>query len=75
MAVDQKNKLNQNPEAERRENNNNKLPNFLLSVRLKYVKLGYHYLISNALYLLLVAILAISSAHLSTLSVEDIVQL
>ncbi|KAK9179718.1 hypothetical protein WN943_028922 [Citrus x changshan-huyou] len=75
MAVDQKNKLNQNPEAERRENNNNKLPNFLLSVRLKNVKLGYHYLISNALYLLLVAILAISSAHLSTLSVEDIVQL
>ncbi|KAH9682386.1 3-ketoacyl-CoA synthase 20 [Citrus sinensis] len=64
MAVDQKNKLNQNPEAERRENNNNKLPNFLLSVRLKNVKLGYHYLISNALYLLLVAILAISSSQL-----------
>ncbi|KAK9182707.1 hypothetical protein WN944_025853 [Citrus x changshan-huyou] len=75
MAVDQKNKPNPNPEAEGRGNNNNKLPNFLLSVRLKYVKLGYHYLISNALYLLLVPILAISSAHLSTLSVQDIVQL
>ena len=75
MAVDQKNKPNPNPEAEGRGNNNNKLPNFLLSVRLKYVKLGYHYLISNALYLLLVPILIISSAHLSTLSVQDIVQL
>ncbi|KAH9764706.1 3-ketoacyl-CoA synthase 20 [Citrus sinensis] len=75
MAVDQKNKPNPNPEAEGRGNNNNKLPNFLLSVRLKYVKLGYHYIISNALYLLLVPILIISSAHLSTLSVQDIVQL
>ncbi|PKI56449.1 hypothetical protein CRG98_023187 [Punica granatum] len=35
----------------------NKLPNFLLSVRLKYVKLGYHYHISNAMYLLLVPLL------------------
>ncbi|CAH9145785.1 unnamed protein product [Cuscuta epithymum] len=55
--------------------NNNKLPNFLLSVRLKYVKLGYHYLISNAMYLLLVPLLAAVSAHLSTLSVDDLVHL
>ncbi|XP_050218517.1 3-ketoacyl-CoA synthase 20-like [Mercurialis annua] len=52
-----------------------RLPNFLLSVKLKYVKLGYHYLISNAMYLLLIPLLGISSAHLSTLSVEDFVQL
>lgn len=57
---------------ERREN---KLPNFLLSVRLKYVKLGYHYLISNAMYLLLLPLLAIASAHLSTLTIQDCVQL
>uniref|UniRef100_A0A6N2M2A4 Uncharacterized protein n=1 Tax=Salix viminalis TaxID=40686 RepID=A0A6N2M2A4_SALVM len=25
------------------------LPNFFLSVKLKYVKLGYHYLVSNAM--------------------------
>ncbi|CAI0465661.1 unnamed protein product [Linum tenue] len=52
-----------------------KLPNFLLSVRLKYVKLGYHYLISNAMYLLLVPVLAVSSAHLSTLSAQDLLRL
>lgn len=51
------------------------LPNFLLSVRLKYVKLGYHYLISNAMYILLIPLLAISSAHLSTLSARDLHQL
>lgn len=51
------------------------LPNFLLSVRLKYVKLGYHYLISNAVYFLLVPLMAVASAHLSTLTLEDFVQL
>ncbi|XWS13750.1 hypothetical protein CRYUN_Cryun36dG0064800 [Craigia yunnanensis] len=58
---------------ERRSNNN--VPNFLLSVRLKYVKLGYHYLISNAMYLMLVPLLGIASAHLSTLTFLDFVQL
>nr|UQT18330.1 ketoacyl-CoA synthase 3 [Pelargonium x hortorum] len=48
------------------------LPNFLLSVRLKYVKLGYHYLISNAMYLLMVPLLCVFSAHLSTLTVDDL---
>lgn len=51
------------------------LPNFLLSVRLKYVKLGYHYLISHAMYLLLVPVLGAVSAHLTTLTVDDVVQL
>ncbi|KAF2313923.1 hypothetical protein GH714_020638 [Hevea brasiliensis] len=54
---------------------NNNLPNFLLSVRLKYVKLGYHYLISNAMYLLLIPLLGIASAHLSTLTIQDLVEL
>ncbi|KAG4908389.1 hypothetical protein JHK86_056873 [Glycine max] len=52
-----------------------KLPNFLLSVRLKYVKLGYHYLISNAMYLLLIPLLGVASAYLSTISYQDVVQL
>lgn len=41
------------------------------SVKLKYVKLGYHYLISNAMYLFLVP-LTIASAHIS---VEDFAHL
>ncbi|KOM33879.1 hypothetical protein LR48_Vigan02g002900 [Vigna angularis] len=53
----------------------NKLPNFLLSVRLKYVKLGYHYVISNAMYLLLIPLLVVASVHLSTLSINDFLQL
>ncbi|KAG6582344.1 3-ketoacyl-CoA synthase 11, partial [Cucurbita argyrosperma subsp. sororia] len=52
-----------------------RLPNFLLSVRLKYVKLGYHYLISNAMYLLLLPLLAAASAHLSTFKLHDLLHL
>ncbi|KAL8210295.1 hypothetical protein R6Q57_007027 [Mikania cordata] len=51
------------------------LPNFLLSVKLKYVKLGYHYLISHGMYLLLTPIIIIVSIHLSTLSTHDLVYL
>lgn len=54
---------------------NPNLPSFLSSVRLKYVKLGYHYLISNAMYLLLVPLLGISSAHFLTLTAQDLAQL
>ncbi|KAL2530372.1 3-ketoacyl-CoA synthase 11 [Forsythia ovata] len=50
----------------------NNLPNFLLSVKLKYVKLGFYYLISNAMYLLLVPLLGAVSVHLSTVTVEDL---
>ncbi|MQM21240.1 hypothetical protein Taro_054274 [Colocasia esculenta] len=48
------------------------LPDFLLSVKLKYVKLGYHYLITHAMYLLLVPLLLVSSAHLSALTADDL---
>ncbi|XP_052191352.1 3-ketoacyl-CoA synthase 11-like [Diospyros lotus] len=60
--------------AEQRSSSNN-LPNFLLSVRLKYVKLGYHYLISHAMYLFLIPLLGLVSVHLSTLGVEDFLHL
>lgn len=54
---------------------NEDLPNFLSSVRLKYVKLGYHYLVTHFTYLMLVPLLGAVSAHLSTLSVDDLAQL
>ncbi|KAL3506016.1 hypothetical protein ACH5RR_031398 [Cinchona calisaya] len=57
------------------ETKKNELPNFLLSIKLKYVKLGYHYLISNALYLILIPLLAVVSVHLSTVTLEDLVLL
>lgn len=53
----------------------NNLPNFLQSIRLKYVKLGYHYLISNAMYLFLVPVLGVLCVHVMTISVEDLIQL
>ncbi|GAB4851016.1 3-ketoacyl-CoA synthase 11 [Ancistrocladus abbreviatus] len=71
----------QNPQTESssssmdQTNNKYQLPNFKQSVKLKYVKLGYHYLISNAMYLMGIPVLCISSAHLSTLSPHDIIQL
>lgn len=51
------------------------LPNFLLSIKLKYVKLGYHYLISHGLYLLLTPLLAVIAVHLSTLTTPDLINL
>ncbi|KAK6278934.1 hypothetical protein POUND7_019201 [Theobroma cacao] len=48
---------------------------FSLSVRLKYVKLGYHYLVSNALYLMVIPLFCIILTHLSTITVEDFIQL
>lgn len=45
-----------------------KLPDFKQSVKLKYVKLGYHYLISNAIYIFFIPLLAmLSSARVSGL--------
>lgn len=64
-----------NSEPEISRNNTNTMPNFLLSIKLKYVKLGYHYLISNAMYLLLVPLLGVISVHFSTFSVQDFVQI
>lgn len=49
-----------------------KLPDFKQSVRLKYVKLGYHYLITHAMYLFLTPFVVILAAQLSTFSIEDI---
>ncbi|XP_057771433.1 3-ketoacyl-CoA synthase 20-like [Salvia miltiorrhiza] len=53
----------------------NNLPNFLQSVKLKYVKLGYHYTISHAMYLLLLPILAIAAVNLSAVTAADLILL
>lgn len=53
----------------------NNLPGILLSRGLKYVKHGYHYLISHASLLLLLIVLGVVSAHLPSLEMEDLVPL
>ncbi|CAL9110605.1 unnamed protein product [Musa textilis] len=48
-----------------------RLPDFLQSVNLKYVKLGYHYLISHAVYLVTVPVLVVVfSAEVGSLTRE-----
>ncbi|KAL3506015.1 hypothetical protein ACH5RR_031397 [Cinchona calisaya] len=55
---------------------NNNLPNYFLStLNLKNVKHGYHYLISNAIYLVLFPLLGVISFQISTLKIEDLILL
>ncbi|CAN6442039.1 unnamed protein product [Victoria cruziana] len=56
----------------RRFSTSQKLPDFLQSVKLKYVKLGYHYLISHGMYLVLFPVIGTIAAQLSTFSIEDL---
>lgn len=50
-----------------------RLPDFLQSVNLKYVKLGYHHLINNAIYLATIPILVlVFSAEVGSLSREEL---
>lgn len=51
------------------------LPDFLQSVNLKYVKLGYHYLISNLLTLCLIPVMAMIIVEASQMNPDDIRQL
>lgn len=52
-----------------------RLPDFLQSVNLKYVKLGYHYLISHLLTLCLLPLIAIISVEASQMNLDDLWQL
>jgi len=52
-----------------------RMPDFQQSVRLKYVKLGYHYLISHGMYLLLSPLMALVAVQLSTVSPRDLADL
>lgn len=49
-----------------------KLPDFKQSIKLKYVKLGYHYLITHGMYLFLTPLIVVIVAHLSTFSPHDL---
>ncbi|KAL7155305.1 hypothetical protein ABFS83_03G066100 [Erythranthe nasuta] len=49
-----------------------RLPDFLQSVNLKYVKLGYHYLISNLLTLCLVPIMVVIIVEASQMNPDDL---
>ncbi|CAA7013595.1 unnamed protein product [Microthlaspi erraticum] len=51
------------------------LPDFLQSVNLKYVKLGYHYLISNLLTLCLLPLAVVISVQASQTNPDDLRQL
>ncbi|KAF6136291.1 hypothetical protein GIB67_042776 [Kingdonia uniflora] len=55
--------------------NNRRLPDFLQSVNLKYVKLGYHYLISNLFTLFLIPLMVISLIEVLQLNPNDLHQL
>ncbi|RWR88843.1 3-ketoacyl-CoA synthase 11 [Cinnamomum micranthum f. kanehirae] len=50
-------------------------PKSEVSVKLKFIKLGYHYLITNFIYLILVPFLILSLVHLPTLTVDDLKEL
>ncbi|KAA3482348.1 3-ketoacyl-CoA synthase 4-like [Gossypium australe] len=52
-----------------------RLPDFLQSVNLKYVKLGYHYLISHLLTLCLFPLMSVIVVEASRLSLDDVHQL
>ncbi|XP_020588155.1 3-ketoacyl-CoA synthase 11-like [Phalaenopsis equestris] len=49
-----------------------RLPDFKQSVKLKYVRLGYHYLITHGMYLFLTPLLGIIAAQASTFSLHDL---
>lgn len=50
-----------------------RLPDFVQSVNLKYVKLGYHYLISHGIYLATIPVLVVVfSAEVGSLSREEL---
>ncbi|KAK4276577.1 hypothetical protein QN277_014709 [Acacia crassicarpa] len=51
------------------------LPDFLQSVNLKYVKLGYHYLITNLFTLCIIPLIIITSIELSQLELHHLAQL
>ncbi|CAH1444864.1 unnamed protein product [Lactuca virosa] len=48
------------------------LPNFLNSVKLKYVKLGYHYLMSHLVTLLFLPLIAVTAVHASQVNLDEI---
>lgn len=54
---------------------NRNLPDFKKSIKLKYVKLGYHILITHGMYLFLSPLVVVIAAQLTTFSLEDLYDL
>ncbi|XP_061346231.1 3-ketoacyl-CoA synthase 11-like [Gastrolobium bilobum] len=52
-----------------------KLPDFKQSLKLKYVKLGYHYLITHGMFLFLSPLVVLTVAHITTFSVQNLLDL
>lgn len=48
------------------------LPDYQASVKLKYVKLGYHYLITHLLTLCLLPLIAVTAVHATQLNLDDV---
>nr|ALJ55496.1 3-ketoacyl-CoA synthase 19 [Gossypium hirsutum] len=48
------------------------LPDFKKSVKLKYVKLGYHYVVTHGMYLFLSPLVVVIAVQLSTFSIQDL---
>ncbi|XP_021738622.1 3-ketoacyl-CoA synthase 4-like [Chenopodium quinoa] len=52
-----------------------RLPDFLNSVNLKYVKLGYHYLVTHLITLCLIPLMAVVLIEVSQMKYDDVYQL
>lgn len=52
-----------------------KFPDYKKSIKLKYVKLGYHYLITHAMYLFVTPFVVVIAAQMSTWSLPDLYEL
>ncbi|CAI0414931.1 unnamed protein product [Linum tenue] len=65
-------KPNPNPLLIPPSQSRSKLPDFKQTVKLKYVKLGYHHLITHGMYLFLSPLALLIFAQLSTFSAQDL---
>ncbi|PPR80731.1 hypothetical protein GOBAR_AA39979 [Gossypium barbadense] len=70
-----KNMADSKPDQPLMPSSSRNLPDFKKSVKLKYVKLGYHYLITHGMYLFLTPLVVVIAAQLSTFSVTDLFDL
>ncbi|XP_028779239.1 3-ketoacyl-CoA synthase 11 [Neltuma alba] len=64
-----------NPKSLLVESSSRELPDFKRSVKLKYVKLGYHYLITHGMLLVLLPLMFLIAAQVSTFSLQDLLDL
>ncbi|KAL0923870.1 hypothetical protein M5K25_004651 [Dendrobium thyrsiflorum] len=63
------------PQVPSFKSSSRRLPDFKQSVKLKYVKLGYHYLITHGMYLFFTPLAGIMAAQLSSFSLENLYNL